>query len=78
MYRKILKNFLSLSKKVSPLAKEHERQFAYEAHTVCDRHGMILGAEVTAGNIHDSAAWDAVYRHGRGVQDPMDFKENNR
>lgn len=35
---------------------EHERQFAYEAHTVCDRHGMILGVEVTAGNIHDSVA----------------------
>ena len=40
---------------------EHEKQFAYEAHTVCDRHGMILGVEVTAGNIHDSVAWDNVY-----------------
>ena len=40
---------------------EHERQFAYEAHTACDRHGMILGIEVTAGNIHDSVAWDSVY-----------------
>ena len=32
----------------------HERQFAYEAHTACDRHGWILGVEVTAGNVSDS------------------------
>lgn len=40
---------------------EHERQFAYEAHTACDRHGMVLDVEITAGNIHDSVAWDSVY-----------------
>ena len=40
---------------------EHERQFAYEAHTACDRHGMVLGVEVTAGNVNDSVAWDSVY-----------------
>ncbi|MCD8383033.1 MAG: IS1182 family transposase [Clostridiales bacterium] len=40
---------------------EHERQFAYEAHTACERHGFILGVEVTAGNVHDSVAWDALY-----------------
>lgn len=40
---------------------EHERQFAYEAHTVCERHGIVLDVEVTAGNVHDSVAWDAVY-----------------
>jgi len=40
---------------------EHERQFAYEAHTACDRHGFILGVEVTPGNIHDSAAWNDIY-----------------
>ncbi|MFQ6858234.1 MAG: transposase, partial [Lawsonibacter sp.] len=39
----------------------HERQFAYEAHTACDKHGFVLGVEVTAGNVSDSAAWDAVY-----------------
>lgn len=39
----------------------HERQFAYEAHTACDRHGWILGVEITAGNINDSTAWDAIY-----------------
>ena len=42
---------------------EHERQFAYEAHTVCERHGFVLGVEVTAGNVHDSVAWDSVYDH---------------
>lgn len=40
---------------------EHERQFAYEAHTVCDGRGFVLDVEVTAGNVHDSVAWDAVY-----------------
>lgn len=40
---------------------EHERQFAYEAHTACDRKGFVLGVEVTAGNIHDSVAWDSLY-----------------
>ena len=40
---------------------EHEKQFAYEAHTVCERHGMVLDVEVTAGNVHDSVAWDSVY-----------------
>ena len=40
---------------------EHERQFAYEAHTACDRKGFVLGVEVTPGNVHDSVAWDALY-----------------
>lgn len=40
---------------------EHERQFAYEAHTACDSRGFVLGVEVTAGNVHDSVAWDKVY-----------------
>ena len=40
---------------------DHERQFAYEAHTACDKHGMVLDVEITAGNIHDSVAWDSVY-----------------
>ena len=40
---------------------EHERQFAYEAHTVCERHGVVLDVEVTAGNVNDSVAWDTVY-----------------
>ena len=40
---------------------EHARQFAYEAHTACDKRGFVLGVEVTAGNVHDSVAWDALY-----------------
>ena len=40
---------------------EHERQFAYEAHTACDGSGFVLGVEVTAGNINDSVAWDRLY-----------------
>ena len=43
----------------------HERQFAYEAHSACDRRGFVLGVEVTAGNISDSVAWDAVYAYER-------------
>lgn len=40
---------------------EHKRQFAYEAHTDCDKHGFVLETVVTPGNIHDSVAFDAVY-----------------
>ena len=40
---------------------EHERQFAYEAHTACGSRGFVLGVEVTAGNVHDSVAWDTLY-----------------
>lgn len=40
---------------------EHERQMAYEAHTACDKNGVVLATEVTPGNVHDSVAWDAVY-----------------
>ena len=38
---------------------EHERQIAYEAHTACDKNGIVLAVEVTAGNVNDSVA-DAV------------------
>ncbi len=34
---------------------------AYEAHTVCNQHGYVLGVEVTPGNVHDSVAFDDVY-----------------
>lgn len=40
---------------------EHERQFAYEAHTACDKRGFVLEVEITAGNVHDSVAWDKLY-----------------
>ena len=39
----------------------HERQFAYEARTACDKHGFVLGVEVTEGNVSGSVAWDTVY-----------------
>ena len=40
---------------------EHKRQFAYEAHTACDKHGFILETVITPGNVHDSVAFDVVY-----------------
>lgn len=40
---------------------EHQRCFAYEAHTACDEHGFVLETVVTAGNVHDSTAFDDVY-----------------
>ena len=52
---------------------EHERQFAYEAHTACDKNGMILAVEVTAGNVSDSVAWDAVYDKVTGRFDEAQF-----
>ena len=40
---------------------DHKRQFAYEAHTVCDKHGYVLETVLTAGNVHDSVAFDDAY-----------------
>ena len=40
---------------------EHQRQFAYEAHTACDKHGYVLETVITPGNVHDSIAFDDVY-----------------
>ena len=51
----------SANKKKFQKEGEHERQFAYEAHTACDSRGFVLGVEVTAGNVHDSIAWDTLY-----------------
>ena len=41
---------------------ERKKCFAYEAHTVCDKRGYVLETEVTAGNVHDSVAFDAVFQ----------------
>ena len=41
--------------------REHKRQFAYEAHTACDKNGFVLETVVTPGNVHDSVAFDEVY-----------------
>ena len=40
---------------------DHKHCFAYEAHTVCDRHNFISDTVVTGGNVRDSAAFDALY-----------------
>ncbi|MGI6570398.1 MAG: transposase [Caldicoprobacterales bacterium] len=40
---------------------EHQKCFAYSAHSVCDRNNFILEVEVTPGNIHDSIVFDTVY-----------------
>ena len=40
---------------------EHKRQFAYEAHTACDKNGFVLETVVTPGNVHDSVVFDEVY-----------------
>lgn len=42
---------------------EHERQFAYEAHTACDKRGFVLDVEVTAGNVHDSIYEKVTRKH---------------
>ncbi|MDO4200440.1 MAG: IS1182 family transposase [Clostridia bacterium] len=40
---------------------EHKVEFAYTTHTACDKNNFVLGAKVTAGNVHDSLVFDAVY-----------------
>jgi transposase len=40
---------------------DHKKQMAYEAHTACDVHGVVLAVEVTPGNVHDSVPFDDVY-----------------
>ena len=40
---------------------EHQKCFAYGAHTVCDKNNFILDVEVRPGNVHDSVVFDTVY-----------------
>lgn len=40
---------------------EHEKCFAYGAHTACDANNFVLAVEVAPGNVHDSVMFDAVY-----------------
>lgn len=40
---------------------EHIRCFAYEAHTVCDKHNFVLDVAVTSGNVHDSVVFDELF-----------------
>lgn len=40
---------------------ESKRQFAYDAHTACDKHGFVLETVITPGSVHDSVAFDEYY-----------------
>ena len=40
---------------------KHQRQFAHEARTACDKNGYVLEAVVTSGNVRDSVAFNDVY-----------------
>ena len=42
---------------------EHEKCFAYAAHTAWDKRNFILDVEVRPGNIHDSIVFDDIYRN---------------
>lgn len=42
--------------------EEHRKRFAYEAYTAYDRRGYVLEKEVTPGNVHDSVAFDTVFK----------------
>lgn len=41
---------------------EHEKQFAYSAHTVCDTKGFVLDFEITPANKHDSTVFSSLYQ----------------
>lgn len=40
---------------------EHKKEFAYTTHVVCDKHSFVLGADVSAGNVHDSVMFDDLF-----------------
>ena len=40
---------------------EHEKCFAYEAQTACDRNNFILDVTVVPGNVNDSVSFDDLY-----------------
>ena len=42
---------------------EHKKEFAYTTHVACDKHGFVLGTDVSAGNVHDSVMFDELYRN---------------
>ncbi|MDY0139715.1 MAG: IS1182 family transposase [Candidatus Izemoplasmatales bacterium] len=41
---------------------EKEHQFAYNAHTVCDKNGYILNTQVLPSNVHDTQGFGNPYR----------------
>ena len=40
----------------------YEKQFAYSAHTACDKKGFVLDHIVTPANKHDSTVFSDVYQ----------------
>lgn len=42
---------------------EREKMFAYTAHVASDKHGFVLGCDVSAANIHDSIMFDSIYKN---------------
>lgn len=42
--------------------REHKKYLVYSAYTVCDKNNFILDSIITAGNVHDSRAFDKLYK----------------
>lgn len=40
---------------------EHEKMFAYSAHTICDKNAFVLDFEVTPANVHDSTQFTNLF-----------------
>ena len=45
---------------------EHKKCFAYAAQTACDKNGYVMDVMVNPGNIHDSVAFDGLYKRLTG------------
>ena len=41
---------------------EHNTEFAYTTHTICDKNGIVLAADVAPANVHDSTMFDELYK----------------
>ena len=41
---------------------EHKKCFAYTAKTECDKNGYVMEVTVNPGNVHDSVAFDGLYK----------------
>jgi len=41
---------------------EREKMFAYTAHVASDKHGFILGCDLSPANVHDSVMFDDLYK----------------
>lgn len=45
----------------SEFSTKVKKCLAYEAHTACDKHNLVLGFHGAPENVHDSAAFDPLY-----------------